>query len=111
MPDKPRQVTLLDPEGRPVVGAQSTGLTYHPWDHEPVLRAATFPITGLHPGRARRITFVKEDRKLIGFLLARGDGDAPYSVRMRPWAADHRPGRGRAGQTAAPSDSGGGGGA
>jgi hypothetical protein len=85
--DKPRRVTLLDPEGRPVVDAQSTGLTYHPWDREPVLRAATFPITGLHPDRARRITFVKDDRKLIGFLLARGDGDAPYTVRMRPWAA------------------------
>ena len=30
---------------------------------------------------------MKEDRKLIGFLLARGDGDAPYTVRMQPWAA------------------------
>jgi hypothetical protein len=84
--DRPRQVTLLDPEGRPVVGAQPTGLTYHPWDHEPALRAATLPLTGLHPDRARRITFVKEDRKLIGFLLARGDGDAAYTVRMQPWA-------------------------
>ena len=87
VPNKPRQVTLLDPEGRPVVGAQSTGLTYFRWDHEPVLCAATVPIMGLHPDRARRITFVKEDRKLIGFLLARGDGDAAYNVRMRPWAA------------------------
>ena len=86
VPDRPRQVTLLDPEGRPVVGAKTTGLTYHPWDHEPALRAATIPITGLHPDRARRITFVKEDRKLIGFLLARGDGDAAYTVRMQPWA-------------------------
>ena len=77
VPDKPRQVTLLDPDGRPVVGAKTTGLTYHPWDHEPVLRAATIPIVGLHPDRTRRFTFVKEDRKLIGFLLARGDGDAP----------------------------------
>jgi RNA polymerase sigma factor (sigma-70 family) len=87
VPGRPRQVTLLDPEGRPVVGAKTTGLTSHPWDHEPALRAATIPIVGLHPDRARRITFVKEDRKLIGFLLARGDGDAPYTVRMRPWAA------------------------
>jgi hypothetical protein len=85
VPDKPRQVTLLDPEGRPVVGAKTTGVTYHAWDHEPPLRAATFPIVGLHPDRARRLTFVKEDRKLIGFLLARGDGDTPYTVRMRPW--------------------------
>jgi hypothetical protein len=28
----------------------------------------------------------KDDPKLIGFLLAHGDGDAPYTVRMQPWA-------------------------
>ena len=44
------------------------------------------------PDRRRRITFVKEDHKLIGFLLARGDGDTPYTVRMRPWSADHAAG-------------------
>ena len=101
VPDRPRRVTLLDPEGRPVVGARTTGLTYHPWDQEPTLRAATFPITGLHPDRARRIIFMKEDRKLIGFLLARGDGDCAVH---RPDAAlgdGHRPGPGRARQTAA----------
>jgi protocatechuate 3,4-dioxygenase beta subunit len=86
VPDRPRQVTLLDPEGRPVVGASTTGLTTFRWDYEPTLRTATIPITGLHPDRARRITFVKEDRKLIGLLLARGDGDQPYTVRMQPWA-------------------------
>jgi hypothetical protein len=84
--DRPRLVTLVDPDGKPVVGAQSVGLTYHPWDAEPRLRASSFPITRLHPDRARRITFLKEDRTLIGFLLARGDGDSPYTVRMQPWA-------------------------
>jgi RNA polymerase sigma factor (sigma-70 family) len=86
MPDRPRQVTLLDAEGLPVVGAKATGLMHGRWERELTLRAATLPLTGLHPDRARRITFVKGDRKLIGFLLARGDGDAPYTVRMQPWA-------------------------
>ncbi len=94
MPDKPRQITLLDPDGRPVVGAQSTGLTYHPWDREPKLRAATFPITGLNPGRARRVTFVNENRKLIGFLLARGDGESPYSVQDAAVGGHHGAGCG-----------------
>jgi RNA polymerase sigma factor (sigma-70 family) len=85
VPDKPRQVTLLDPEGRPVVGATAIGLYPYAWDRRRPLRAATLPIADLHPDRSRRITFVKEDRKLIGFLLARGDGDAPYTVRMQPW--------------------------
>jgi RNA polymerase sigma factor (sigma-70 family) len=83
---KPREVTILDPEGHPVVGVQTEGLTWEPYDREPRLRAASFAITNLHAVRGRRITFVKEDRKLIGFLLARADGEAPYTVRMKPWA-------------------------
>ncbi len=84
--DRPRQVTILDPAGAPVVGVETRGLTAFPWDNEPPPRAATFPVTKLHPNRSRRITFVKEDRGLIGFLLARGDGEAPYTVTLQPWA-------------------------
>jgi hypothetical protein len=83
---RPRMVTLVDPDGKPVVGATPEGLTEHPGDYEPPLRAATFPLTRLHPDRVRRMTFAREDRKLIGSLLARGDGDAPYTVVMQPWA-------------------------
>ena len=83
--DRPRQATLLDPDGKPVVGCQSQGMTEFPWDFETRLRASTFPITKLHPDHGRRITFVKEDRKLIGFLLARGDSVAPSIIRMQPW--------------------------
>jgi hypothetical protein len=84
--DRPRQVTILDPEGKPVVGIQTLGLTAFPWDTEPPLRAATVPITKLHPTRSRRIIFLKEDRKLIGFLLAWGDVDTAYTVRLQRWA-------------------------
>jgi len=85
--DRPRRVTLLDPSGEPVVGADTQGMTPHPYDSEPRLRAATFRLGGLHPDRVRRIKFLQNDRKLIGLLAARGDGDAPYTVRMQPWAA------------------------
>jgi hypothetical protein len=83
--DRPRRVSLVDPAGNPVVGVETHGQTFHPWDAEPPLRVATFSLTKLHPDRVRRITFVKEDRKLIGFLMARGDGVEPYIVRMQPW--------------------------
>ena len=86
-PPRPRMVTLVDPDGRPVVGATSQGMTFYWSDQEPKLRAATFPLTNLHPDRSRRITFFDEGRKLIGFLMARGDGDAPYVVKLEPWAA------------------------
>jgi hypothetical protein len=83
--DRPRSISLVDAEGRPVVGASTQGMSVYPYDYEPPLRAATFPLTQLHPDRVRRIIFTKEDRRLIGFLLARGDGDAPYIVQMRAW--------------------------
>jgi hypothetical protein len=86
-PPRPRMVTLVDPDGRPFVGATSRGMTFYWSDQEPRLRASTFPLTKLHPGRSRRITFFDEDRKRIGFLMARGDGDSPYVVRLEPWAA------------------------
>ena len=83
--DRPRRVTLVDPDGKPVVGATTDGMSLYPYDYEPPLRAAAFPLTRLHPDRVRRLTFTKEDRRLIGFLLARGDGDAPYIVQMKAW--------------------------
>ena len=85
--DKPRMVRLLDPEGKPVVGVDTQGLTYHPWDAEPRLRASTIPLTKLHPDRVRRIKFLKEDRGWIGLLLAKGDADTPYTVTLQPWAS------------------------
>jgi hypothetical protein len=97
--DRPRRVSLIDPDGKPVVGAEMRDQIQWPWYSPSTskwvagphmvptkLRAASFPLTGLHPDRASHITFVKEDHKLIGFLLARGDGDSPYTVRMQPWA-------------------------
>ncbi len=86
--DRPRRVSLVDPEGKPVVGAEAHGLSFNPWYDSPPLRAATFEISKLHPDRIRRMVFTKADRKLVGFLLIRGlgDGDAPYTVRMQPWA-------------------------
>ena len=86
--DRPRRVSLVDPEGKPVEGALAHGLSFNPGYEGPPLRAATFEITKLDPDRIRRITFYKTDRKLVGFLLVRGlgDGDAPYTVRLQPWA-------------------------
>jgi beta-lactamase regulating signal transducer with metallopeptidase domain len=96
--DRPRRVSLVDPDGKPVVGAVMREQIQWPafavltrkWvagvqTRETNLSAASIPLTGLHPDRVQHITFVKEDRQLIGLLLARGDGDSPYTVRMQPW--------------------------
>ena len=84
--DKPRMLTILDPDGKPLTGVETQGLTFQPWDAEPRLRASTIPLTKLHPDRERRIKFVKEDRGWIGFLLAKADAETPYTVRLQPWA-------------------------
>jgi hypothetical protein len=83
--DRPRQVTLVDPEGNPVVGARAQGTTYYPWNQDTHLRVASFPLRGLHPDRPQPIVFVHEEKKLVGSLMARGDADLPYTVRLQPW--------------------------
>jgi hypothetical protein len=53
---------------------------------EPPMRTSVFPLRGLHVVRGKRLTFFDEDRRLIGFLLARNDDDTPYTVVMKSWA-------------------------
>ncbi len=95
-PDRPRRVTLVDDEGRPVVGAKMSEGPYPRWRSEPALRSSTFAIDGLHLDWPRWFTFLQEDRKLIGLLAIQGDDGAPCTVRMRPWGTvtgrvvDHR---------------------
>ncbi|HEX7378788.1 MAG TPA: carboxypeptidase-like regulatory domain-containing protein [Pirellulales bacterium] len=84
--DKPRSGRLIDADGKPVTGVSTRGATLDQYDYEPPLRAASFLLTKLHPDRFRRVTFIQEERQLIGFLAARGDGDAAYTVRMSRWA-------------------------
>lgn len=74
--DRPRRVHLVDADGEPVPGVRMDGKP---------LRAASVDLTRLHPVHPRRLTFLQPDRRLIGFLIARGDGDTPYTVVMQPW--------------------------
>src|SRR5205823_206707 len=84
--DKPRRVSLVDPDGKPVVGAQTEIAQGNLQPQRITLRSSSLLLTGLHPDRVRRITFLREDRQLIGFLLERGDGETPSTVRMQPWS-------------------------
>jgi len=84
--DVPRQVTIVDPEGAPVLSVQTEGLTYSQGDAEPFLRSASFPLTGLNSDRTTEIIFFEHQRKLIGELLVKGDTDAPITVQLKPWA-------------------------
>ena len=82
--DRPRQVSLVDPDGKPIVDVDSR-VQWPGRESREKLRSATFSVTGLHPNRVKQMTFIKADRQLIAILLARGDGDTPYTVQMQPW--------------------------
>lgn len=96
--DVPLRGQVLGPQGRPIARArvrlvalgtpreaENDARRARPANDESAPRR--FRSGGLHADRGRRITFLQENRKLVGFLLARGDGQTPYTVRMRPWAA------------------------
>ncbi len=84
---KPRVVSLLDAQHKPVVGVNSHGMTSLARNPEPPMRSATFPLKGLHPIRGRRITFFEEERSLVGFLLARADAETDYTIAMKTWSS------------------------
>ena len=80
--DRPRQVTVVDLEGKPVIGVRTQRDTF---TVDAPLRSATFSLFGLRPDRLQPIVFLHDTRKLIGFLMARGDAETPYTVRLEPW--------------------------
>jgi RNA polymerase sigma factor (sigma-70 family) len=84
--DKPRKVSLVDPDGKPVVGAETRIAQGQLQPQQLTLRGSVLLLTGLHPDRVRRITFVREDRQLIGLLMEKGDAATPATIAMQPWA-------------------------
>jgi beta-lactamase regulating signal transducer with metallopeptidase domain len=83
--DRPRRVSLIDPAGNALPGVTALGMTFVPWGSYTLLRGSSFFATGLNPDRAKRLTFIKEDRRLIACLLVRDDRELPITVRMQPW--------------------------
>jgi protocatechuate 3,4-dioxygenase beta subunit len=89
--------TLLGPDGKPVRGATSSGLTYTD-HHERVtpsslarekkaLATESFTVECLDPQTPRTIAFAHEGRKLIGHRVLKGDEKGPLTVRLQPWGA------------------------
>ncbi len=79
--------TIVDPDGKPLAGAQMCGLrsyafTY--WENEP-LRTSEFTAYALAPGRARNLLVIHEGKRLAGSLLVRGDENGPVTIKLQPW--------------------------
>ncbi len=75
---------VVDPDGKPVVGAVCYGLS-STWGFVKTLSDATFEAHGLEPGHPRQLVFAHRDRRLVGStviddeVLTRG---APLEVRL-----------------------------
>jgi len=78
--DRKREVRVLDPDGKPL-----TGVTVEGKGAVVTKMPGVISVSKLNPMRPKRFTFRHDDRKLVGFLLARGDEAEPYTVRLHPW--------------------------
>jgi RNA polymerase sigma factor (sigma-70 family) len=93
--DPGRSITgaLKGPDGKPVIGAIAYGLNYNPkfergssaTPADQILKSETFTATGLHPKAPRTVSFVHQDRKLVGHVLLRGDETEDVTVTLQPW--------------------------
>jgi RNA polymerase sigma factor (sigma-70 family) len=81
-----RKGRLLDPDGRPLSGAEAVNLT-PPSDWKRVLPGAEFTAEALNPAKPRRLLFWHRDRKLAGTVVLRGDEPDPITVTLQPLAA------------------------
>jgi hypothetical protein len=84
-PEATLKGTVVGPDGNPVSGVLVAGLRpMEYWEHKP-LKDADFTLWHSAPGDRRLIQMVHEDKKLAGWLLVRGDEQAPLRVRLQPW--------------------------
>ena len=78
--DSKREVRVVGPDGdvlRDVV-AEGSGA-----ESNPISGVVT--VSQLNPLRPQRFKFHQDAKKLVGFLIARGDEPEPYVVKLQPW--------------------------
>jgi hypothetical protein len=77
--------TVVDPDGKPLEGAEVYGLAnLGHWENLP--KTSTFKVIALVPSRpARALAFRHEGRKLAGWAEIKGDETGHPSVKLEPW--------------------------
>ena len=81
-----RKGRLIDPDGKPVVGARCFGMGAT-WGFVETLADDTFEVRGLEPGYPRLLAFAHQGRRLVGSVLLKDADlktDRPLEVRLGP---------------------------
>jgi len=85
--DRKRKVRVVGPDGEPLAGV--TGHNHAAPAGSEGIEATKTPgvlaISRLNPLRPKRFIFRHDAKKLVGFLVARGDEAEPYTVKLQPW--------------------------
>jgi hypothetical protein len=79
--------TVTDPNGQPVEGAQTAGLSSVAllfFRDIPKLETSSFTVSGIRPGQRRALFFVHPEKKLAKVERLRGDEKEPLTVRLEP---------------------------
>ena len=88
-PGLSRKGRLIDPDGKPISGAEAIGLSVRamgPPRSGPALTGTEFTAEALNPDKPRRMLFWHPDRKLAGTVVLRGDEPEPVTVTLQPLA-------------------------
>jgi RNA polymerase sigma factor (sigma-70 family) len=85
-PGRTVTVTAVDPEGKPIGGTKTKGVTdlfsnAIEYDQE----SPTFEINALDPSNPRRVIITHAGRKLIGTAYLKGDEASPVTIHLQPW--------------------------
>jgi hypothetical protein len=74
---------VLDPEGRPLAGANYRGTTPLSWWGQ--LESDSFVVRQYWPDKPRTLQFWHKERKLSGKHILKGPQQEPILVRLQPW--------------------------
>jgi RNA polymerase sigma factor (sigma-70 family) len=77
--------TVLGPDGKPLFGARSFGLTDRGWPRE-TMKTAEFTVRAFNPRRPRDVFFQHLEKGLVGVARAPKENGGSVAVQMKPSA-------------------------
>ncbi len=82
------QGTLVDPDGKPLIGARIEGLQdyFRSWSNEP-LPTAGFVVEGIGTGDSRDLLICHDEKKLAASFVVKADETGPITITLQPSGA------------------------